>query len=65
MAGWSYKVRTRNLYDPASAKPYRISRSKIDLFLECPRCFYMDRRLGVPRSEGKESGAVPCVLART
>jgi hypothetical protein len=38
MADWSYKVRTRNLYDPSSAKLYRISRSKIDLFIECPRC---------------------------
>ena len=52
MADWSYKVRTRNLYDPAASKPYRISRSKIDLFLECPRCFYMDRRLGVGRPPG-------------
>jgi len=52
MANWGYKVRTRNLYDPGSAKPYRISRSKIDLFMECPRCFYMDRRLGVPRPAG-------------
>ena len=52
MADWSYKVRTRNLYDPAAPKPYRISRSKIDLFLECPRCFYMDRRLGVGRPPG-------------
>jgi RecB family exonuclease len=52
MADWSYKVRTRNLYDPASAKQFRISRSKIDLFIECPRCFYMDRRLGVGRPAG-------------
>ena len=52
MANWSYRVRTRNLYDPGSPKPFRISRSKIDLFLECPRCFYMDRRLGVPRPAG-------------
>lgn len=27
----------------------RISRSKFDLFLECPRCFYFDRRLGIKR----------------
>jgi len=41
--------RTRNLYDPLSDEPFRISRSKIDLFLNCPRCFYLDRRLGVAR----------------
>lgn len=36
-------------YNPKSKEPYRISRSKIDLFLECPRCFYLDRRLGLKR----------------
>ena len=44
-----YKVRTLNLYDPASKTPFDISRSKIDDFLKCPRCFYMDRRLGVAK----------------
>lgn len=44
--------RTRNIYDPASPKPFKISRSKIDLFVECPRCFYVDRRLGVGRPPG-------------
>lgn len=44
--------RTRNLFDPASAKPFAISRSKIDLFRDCPRCFYIDRRLGVGRPPG-------------
>jgi hypothetical protein len=45
-------MRTRNLYDPASRDPYRLSRSKIELFLGCPRCFYLDRRLGIGRPEG-------------
>ena len=44
--------RTRNLYNPVSDEPFRLSRSKIDLFLECPRCFYLDRRLGVARPPG-------------
>ncbi len=26
-----------------------LSRTKIDLFVQCPRCFYLDRRLGVSR----------------
>lgn len=39
-------------YQPDSDKPFKLSRSKIDLFLECPRCFYMDRRLGVARPPG-------------
>lgn len=41
--------RTKNLYIPGDSKPFKISRSKIDLFIECPRCFYLDRRLGVGR----------------
>jgi CRISPR/Cas system-associated exonuclease Cas4 (RecB family) len=45
-----YQKRTRGLFDPNSAEPYRLSRSKIDLFHECPRCFYLDQRLGVPRT---------------
>lgn len=44
--------RTRNIYDPASDKPFALSRSKVDLFLECPRCFYIDRRLGLGRPPG-------------
>lgn len=37
----------KNLFDPQSKNPYRISRTKIQLFLNCPRCFYLDRRLGI------------------
>ncbi|MDE2215115.1 MAG: PD-(D/E)XK nuclease family protein [Candidatus Omnitrophica bacterium] len=36
-----------NLYNPQSKEPFKLSRSKIDLFLKCPRCFYYDRKLGV------------------
>lgn len=31
---------------------FKLSRSKIDLFLECPRCFYLDRKLNVARPRG-------------
>jgi len=44
-----YKQRQGNLYQVSSDKPFSISRSKIDLFLGCPRCFYLDRRLGLGR----------------
>jgi len=40
------------LYSPQSNEVFKLSRSKIDLFVECPRCFYMDRRLGVSRPQG-------------
>ncbi len=41
-----YKQRKRNLYENTS-ESYAISRSKIDLFINCPRCFYLDRKLGL------------------
>lgn len=48
-----YKAnRTRGLYDPKSDQPYKISRSKLELFMNCPRCFYLDRRLGVGQPPG-------------
>jgi len=40
------------LFDPNSRDPFALSRSKIDLFVECPRCFYLDRRLGVSQPPG-------------
>ena len=44
--------RTRNIYDPKSSIPFKLSRSKIELFISCPKCFYMDRRLGVGQPPG-------------
>ena len=44
--------RSRNLYQPGDNKPYKISRSKIDLYATCPRCFYIDRRLGTGQPPG-------------
>ncbi len=44
--------RSRNIYDPLSKKLYKLSRSKLDLFLRCKRCFYIDRRLGVGHPDG-------------
>jgi len=44
-----YKQRKGNLYQKGLEKPFSISRSKIDLFLECPRCFFLDRKLGFGR----------------
>jgi RecB family exonuclease len=44
--------RKRNLYNPKSKKPFALSRSRLEFFVECPRCFYIDRRLGVDRPPG-------------
>ena len=44
--------KTRGIFNLSSKEPFRISRSKIDLFLSCPRCFYLDRRMGISRPPG-------------
>jgi len=44
--------RSRNIFDPASREPFRLSRSKIENFMRCQRCFYLDRRLGVSEPDG-------------
>ncbi len=31
---------------------WKLSRSKLDLFVECPLCFYLDNKLGVARPRG-------------
>ncbi len=43
------KIRQRNLYDPESSELYKLSRSRLDSFIQCARCFHIDRRLGVDR----------------
>jgi len=45
-------MRKSNNYDPQSEDPFRLSRSKIDLFVQCQRCFYLDRRLGIKQPFG-------------
>jgi CRISPR/Cas system-associated exonuclease Cas4 (RecB family) len=41
------KTRVRNLFDPTATTPFKLSRSKIENFTRCARCFYLDRRLGI------------------
>ncbi len=40
-------VRDRNIYDPKSTAPFKLSRTKVEDFLKCPHCFYLDRRMGI------------------
>lgn len=42
----------KRLFDPDIRAPFPLSRTKVELFLECPRCFYLDRRLGIGRPAG-------------
>lgn len=52
MSNFYNPQRARNLFDPKSRLPYKLSRSQLELFIECPRCFYLDRRLGTGRPRG-------------
>ena len=52
MSNYYNPNRKSNLYDKDSVQTFRLSRSKIDLFINCPRCFYLDRRLGVAQPPG-------------
>jgi len=48
-----YKAnRATRLFDPGAKIPFKLSRSKIELYMNCPRCFYLDRRLGVGQPPG-------------
>ena len=42
----------KKLFSPESTTPFALSRSKVELFMDCPRCFYLDRRLGISRPPG-------------
>jgi len=39
-------------YKPGQKTPFKISRSKIELFKQCPRCFWLDARLKIKRPDG-------------
>ena len=49
MSDYYRAERKLNIYDPKAKEPYPLSRVKVELFLQCRRCFYLDRRLGVDR----------------
>ncbi len=39
--------RRRNLFDPAGKEPFGLSRSGVQQWIDCPRCFWLHRRLGI------------------
>ncbi len=52
MSSYYNPNRKKNLYDKSSKEMFRLSRGKIDDFINCPRCFYLDRKLGVAQPPG-------------
>jgi CRISPR/Cas system-associated exonuclease Cas4 (RecB family) len=60
-------VAAAKLFDPDAPAPFALSRSKVELFVECRRCFYLDRRLGIARPAGfpfNLNSAVDALLKR-
>lgn len=49
MSSFYNPQRTKNLFEKNSDNPFNISRSKIELFMQCPLCFYLDRKKGISR----------------
>lgn len=48
----SYARERSQPYRPGQTAPYKVSRSKIELFMQCPRCFWLDARLKIKRPDG-------------
>jgi len=40
------------IYDKNLKQPFKLSRTKIENFIKCPRCFYLDRKLGISQPPG-------------
>ena len=45
----SYMRERSQPYQPGQTAPFKVSRSKIELFTQCPRCFWLDVRLKITR----------------
>ena len=41
-------ARHRGTYKPENPVPYELGRSRIQNFMDCPACFYLDRVKGIP-----------------
>ncbi len=41
----------RGLYNKKATAPYRVSRSKIELFKQCQRCFWLEAKKGIKRPD--------------
>ena len=48
------RSRSSSIYNPNQKEDFAISRGKFSDFLNCPRCFYIDRVTGIisPRTPG-------------
>ena len=49
MSAFYTAKRTIDIYIPGSKFPFKLSRSRIENFISCPRCFYIDRKFGIDK----------------
>ena len=47
VAATGLRTRASSIYKPNQSEDFKISRSKFEDFLKCPRCFYLDRVKGL------------------
>src|SRR3989344_5346320 len=47
-----FTIKSRGLYSKKDDKPFKVSRSGIELFTECPCCFYLNNVKGIRRPSG-------------
>jgi hypothetical protein len=60
MASDYWRERSRP-YVPGQLTPFKVSRSKIELFKQCPRCFWLDVRLKIKRPDGPPFNINKCI----
>ncbi len=48
----NYRRERSQPYKPGQKTAFKVSRSKIELFTQCPRCFWLDVRLKITRPSG-------------
>lgn len=48
----NYWQERKRPYKPGQKTPFKLSRSKIELFMQCQRCFWLDVRLKITRPSG-------------
>lgn len=46
-----YIMRKKGLFDSFSQEPYRLSRTRIDNFHKCRRCFWIEERFGIKKPD--------------
>ena len=51
MANFGFQRYRTAPYKPGQKQPYKLSRSKIEDFVNCERCFWLDRRLKISRPQ--------------